>query len=71
MSAVTSARKVGAALGIAVLGPASTENGAWVSNAGANVPEVVIGDPETVLLKIVPSPVIATEVTPDGPEVEV
>lgn len=39
------------------------ENGDWLSNAGRNVPLVVTGDPETVELNKVPSPVYPTLVT--------
>lgn len=45
------------------VGPAKNVLAVWVSKAGTSVPVVVIGDPETVELKITPSPVIATEVT--------
>jgi hypothetical protein len=62
MSAAARARNVGAAL-LPEEGPASTVLAVCVSKAGANVPVVVTGDPLTVELNTVPSPVIATEVT--------
>lgn len=61
-SATTRARNVGVADG-PELGPANTVFTSWVFKDGARVPEVVIGDPVTAVLKTVPSPVMATEVT--------
>lgn len=56
------ARNVGVA-GDPVLGPAKTVLAAWVRSWGASVPFDVMGEPETMELKIMPSPFIPTLVT--------
>jgi hypothetical protein len=64
-SAAVKARKVGVAAGPEP-GPAKTVLGVWVTSCGVNVPLEVMGEPETVGLKIMPSPVIPTLVTDPG-----
>jgi hypothetical protein len=64
-SAGARARKVGVAAGPEP-GPAKTVFGVWVRSCGASVPLEVIGEPETVGLKMMPSPVIPTLVTVPG-----
>jgi hypothetical protein len=64
-----SARNVGVAA-CPVPGPAKTVLAVWVRSCGVSVPVEVIGEPETVGLKMMPSPVIPTLVTdpePDAP----
>ena len=65
-SVAANARKVGVAAG-PEFGPARTLLAACVSNWGANVPLVVVGEPGTVGLKMMPSPVIPTLVTDPEP----
>lgn len=69
MSPATNARKVGVAAP-PLVGPASTLLATWVNSAGVKVPAVVIGDPPTVVLNMIPSPVIATLVTVPAPLVD-
>jgi hypothetical protein len=58
-SAGAKARKVGVAAGPEV-GPAKTVPAVCVRSCGASVPLNVIGEPETVGLNMIPSPVIPT-----------
>lgn len=64
-SAGASARKVGVAAGPEP-GPARTLLADCVSSWGASVPLDVVGEPETVGLKMMPSPVIPMLVTVPG-----
>ena len=48
-------------------GPAKTVLAVWVMSCGASVPVDVIGEPETVGLKMMPSPFIPTLVTDPEP----
>ena len=48
-------------------GPAKTVLAAWVRSCGASVPLDVTGEPETLELKIIPSPAIPTLVTLPDP----
>jgi len=61
-SADAKARNVGLAAGPEP-GPAKTALAVWVRSCGASVPLDVIGEPETVGLKTMPSPAIPTLVT--------
>jgi hypothetical protein len=65
-SADTKARNVGVAAGPEP-GPARTALLVWLSSCGARVPVDVIGEPETVELKTMPSPVMPTLVTEPVP----
>jgi hypothetical protein len=58
-------RKVGVAAA-PELGPARTVLAVCVASCGASVPLEVIGEPETLVLKIIPSPLIPTLVTVPG-----
>lgn len=66
MSAATMVLNVGA-VGPAEDGPDKKVFAACAISDGANVPLLVIGEPEIVLLNIIPSPVIATLVTVPAP----
>jgi hypothetical protein len=61
-SAEVSERKAGVVAGPEP-GPARTVLAVWWRSCGAKVPLAVIGEPETVELKMIPSPVIPTLVT--------
>jgi hypothetical protein len=61
-SADTRLRNVGVAVE-PLVGPAKTVFAVCFNSPGTNVPELVTGDPGTVLLKITPSPVCPTLVT--------
>lgn len=61
-SAATKCLNVGVAE-LPLLGPAKMIFAFCANSTGTNVPDVVIGDPVTDELNIVPSPVIATDVT--------
>jgi hypothetical protein len=61
-SAGARARKVGVSAGPEP-GPAKTTLDVWVRSCGASVPLEVTGEPETLGLKMIPSPVIPTLVT--------
>jgi hypothetical protein len=65
-SADANARKVGVA-GNPEPGPAKTMFAVCVRSCGTTVPPDVIGEPETVGLKMIPSPVIPTLVTVPDP----
>jgi hypothetical protein len=64
-----SARKVGVAA-CPEPGPAKTVLAVWVKSCGARFPPDVIGDPETVGLKMMPSPLIPTLETDPAPPLE-
>jgi hypothetical protein len=66
-SAGTKARKLGVAAAPEP-GPAKTVLGVWVRSCGVSVPLEVTGEPGTVVLKMIPSPVIPTLVTDPLPE---
>ena len=68
-SAGARGRKVGVAAGPEP-GPAKTVLGVWVRSCGASVPLEVTGEPETLGLKMMPSPVIPTLVTDPLPLLE-
>ncbi len=59
------ARKVGVAAG-PVPGPAKMVLAVWVTSCGASVPLEVMGEPDTVGLKMTPSPAIPTLATVPG-----
>ena len=66
ISSVTIVLNVGVAAA-PVVGPANTVFAVWVFKVGTKVPEAVIGDPVTDVLKTTLSPVMATLVTVPAP----